>query len=123
MNSESFNTKYLGPAILSFFVWGLGQLVKGEIGKGLTLLLLDIILSLGAITASFNTLMVIFVLGLPVWVWNVYDAYIHEPFIPREYQKTLRKEIESTGKSKYCTQCGNKLSPEDNFCGGCGAKV
>jgi len=35
----------------------------------------------------------------------------------------LEKIKESDKKSKYCTQCGNKLSPEDKFCRGCGVKV
>ena len=52
------------PAIFSFFIPGLGQLIKGHIGK--------------ALLAFFGVIIGFFLLIIPgifVWLWNIYDAY------------------------------------------------
>ncbi|NPE26781.1 hypothetical protein HNV12_02125 [Methanococcoides sp. SA1] len=52
------------PALMSFFIPGLGQLTKGHIGK--------------ALIAFFGTIIGTFLLVFPgifVWLWNIYDAY------------------------------------------------
>lgn len=33
------------------------------------------------------------------------------------------KPIESKDFKKYCTNCGKKISPKNNFCGNCGTKI
>lgn len=54
------------PALLSFFVPGLGQLVKGQVAKGVIVFVAMIVL-------------VVSIVGVPialiVWLWGVYDAY------------------------------------------------
>ena len=55
--------------ILSFFIPGLGQIVMGETGKGVLMLILAIV---GAVltTACIGVLIYI-----PVWIWSIVDAY------------------------------------------------
>jgi TM2 domain-containing membrane protein YozV len=52
------------PALLSLFVPGLGQIVKGQVGKGI---LTFIAVPLG--------LLFLVVPGIIIWIWNVSDAY------------------------------------------------
>jgi TM2 domain-containing membrane protein YozV len=61
------NHKHLVPALMSAVIPGLGQIVKGQIVKGL------LIIVLGA-TVSFLLFWTI-IFPLVVWAWNVYDAY------------------------------------------------
>ncbi len=57
------------PALLSFFIPGLGQLIKGDIGKG-------ILIILGMIISSILILIVVGIITTPIlWIWNIYDAY------------------------------------------------
>ncbi|MBC6607070.1 hypothetical protein H8B13_09585 [Hymenobacter sp. BT188] len=55
------------PAIFSFFIPGLGQLIKGQILKAF------LIWALGGVVGFLLawTLIVPFL----IWAWNVYDAY------------------------------------------------
>jgi TM2 domain-containing membrane protein YozV len=62
--------------VLSFFWMGLGQLYNGQIGKGVLLMILEIVI----LFFGFLTLIVLigfFILfaGFILWVWNLYDAY------------------------------------------------
>jgi TM2 domain-containing membrane protein YozV len=60
-------TTYGVPAIFSFFIPGLGQLIKGQILKAFLIWALG-----GAIGFLLSwTLIVPFL----IWAWNVYDAY------------------------------------------------
>ncbi|MDY6778752.1 MAG: DUF5683 domain-containing protein [Candidatus Nanohaloarchaea archaeon] len=61
--------RYDAPAILSFFIPGLGQIVKDEIWKGIGLML-------GALISIGLMFVVIGLLTYPfVWFYAVYDAY------------------------------------------------
>lgn len=52
------------PAILSFFIPGLGQIIKGQAGKG-------ILIFIGVIVG-----LVMFVVpGVLIWLWQIVDAY------------------------------------------------
>jgi len=55
------------PALLSFFIPGLGQLIKGQILKAF------LIWAVGGVVGFLLawTLIVPFI----IWAWNVYDAY------------------------------------------------
>lgn len=65
--------KYGVPAILSFLIPGLGQIIKGEIWKGIGLML-------GAIISGGLIVIFIGLLLYPViWFYSVYDAYNHVP--------------------------------------------
>jgi TM2 domain-containing membrane protein YozV len=52
------------PALLSFFIPGLGQIIKGQVGKGI---LTFLGVGLG--------LMFLVIPGLIIWIWQIADAY------------------------------------------------
>lgn len=53
------------PAFLSFIIPGLGQLIKGQVIKGILIFIACIV--------SWFILPII--LPFLIWIWNVYDAY------------------------------------------------
>jgi len=59
--------KYGFPALLSFFIPGLGQLVKGHILKGILIWIIGGLIGF----FFFWTIIIPFI----IWIWNVYDAY------------------------------------------------
>lgn len=60
--------KYGVPALLSFFIPGLGQMVKGQVGKGILILI-------GTIIGYC-----LFVIpGLIMHIWAIADAYNKKP--------------------------------------------
>lgn len=57
------------PALVSFIFPGLGQIVKGHVGKG-------ILIIAGMIVSVLLIAVVIGLITTPIlWLWNVYDAY------------------------------------------------
>lgn len=60
-------TTYGLPALLSIFIPGLGQLIKGQILKAILIWLVG-----GAIGVVLGWTIVVPFL---IWAWNVYDAY------------------------------------------------
>lgn len=52
------------PAILSFFIPGLGQLVKGQVGRGI-LIFFGVIIGLAFFVIP----------GVIIWIWQIVDAY------------------------------------------------
>ena len=61
------NQKHGVPALISFFIPGLGQMIKGDILKGI------LIWIVGGLLCLF--LWWTFIIPFAIWVWNVYDAY------------------------------------------------
>ncbi len=61
------NQKHGVPALISFFIPGVGQLIKGHVMKAV------IIWILGGFIGIF--LWWTFIIPLILWVWNIYDAY------------------------------------------------
>ena len=57
------------PALLSFFIPGLGQLIKGELFKAI-----GIWVALG-ISFVLQFVLIGYATGLIVWIWQIYDAY------------------------------------------------
>ena len=55
------------PALISFFIPGLGQIIKGQILKGI------LIWVIGGILTVF--LFWTIIVPVAIWLWNVYDAY------------------------------------------------
>ncbi len=56
-------------AVLSFFIPGLGQLIKGHTKRG-------IIIFVAAIISAFLIFSFIGLITTPIlWLWNIYDAY------------------------------------------------
>lgn len=78
------------PALLSFFLPGLGQIVKGEVGKGLGILFLTVlgigvIMGLSAAGSDAGAIAALFLIGLvPFLLWQIYDAYNYNPISYRE---------------------------------------
>jgi len=56
-------SKHGVPALLSFFIPGLGQVAKGQVGRGIGFFF-------GTIVASITIIG-----GVIVWLWNIADAY------------------------------------------------
>ena len=71
IESEMYKQTYGLPAILSFFVPGLGQLLKGQILKGVGIWIIGGVLTY----LLWWTIVVPFV----IWIWNIYDAYNSNP--------------------------------------------
>ncbi|MDK2947257.1 hypothetical protein SAMN04488589_0034 [Methanolobus vulcani] len=57
------------PALLSFFIPGLGQLIKGEIFKAIGIWVVV------GICFLLQFILIGYVIGFIVWVWQIYDAY------------------------------------------------
>jgi len=55
------------PALLSFFIPGIGQAMKGHFKKMLFIWVTYIIMAF-LLPLSIGII-------LPIWVWNIYDAY------------------------------------------------
>lgn len=81
--------KHWVAALISFFIVGLGQIVKGEGKKGL-LLLLTFYFFLPALiyfTLMINAYLFLFTLGLSIifgiilWGYNIWDALTHETIL------------------------------------------
>ena len=53
-------------AAASFIIPGLGQVINGQLAKGIIL---------GVLTAAFALTGVGLILAIPLWLWLVYDAY------------------------------------------------
>ncbi len=62
--------KYGVPALLSFFIPGLGQIIKGQILKGILIWLIG-----GALIAFFSFTIILIPFAIIIFVWNIYDAY------------------------------------------------
>jgi len=57
------------PALFSFFIPGLGQLVKGDLSKALGIWIALIISGLMSVIG------IGFLIGLVIWIAQIYDAY------------------------------------------------
>ncbi|WP_048143459.1 hypothetical protein [Methanosarcina horonobensis] len=57
------------PALFSFFVPGLGQLIKGHFFKALCIWIAF------AVTGAMHIIGTGTILWLIIWVWQLYDAY------------------------------------------------
>ena len=65
--------KYGVPALLSFIFPGLGQVIKGQVGKGVLIMIAQFVFFL----LSFVVIGVIPLIIL--WIWAITDAYNHKP--------------------------------------------
>jgi TM2 domain-containing membrane protein YozV len=62
--STQTSRKHGVPALLSFFIPGLGQIVKGQVGKGI----------FSFIGVGIG-LIVLVIPGVIIWIWQIVDAY------------------------------------------------
>ncbi len=63
------NQRHGVPALLSFFLPGLGQLVKGHIAKGIVVFI-GMVVSVLCMKVGIG-----FLMAPIVWIWQIYDAY------------------------------------------------
>lgn len=57
------------PALISFFIPGLGQLIKGEFFKAIGIWVVL------AFCWLLQFILIGYLLGFIVWIWQIYDAY------------------------------------------------
>ena len=62
--SPKTSQKHGVPALLSFFIPGLGQIVKGQVGKGI----------FAFIGVGIGIVMLV-IPGVIIWIWQIVDAY------------------------------------------------
>ncbi len=65
-------------AVCSFFVPGLGQLMNGEIGKGLAILIIFMLIWIALLSVGIPLVQTIF--GIVVRLFAAYDAYTYDGF-------------------------------------------
>lgn len=65
--------KYGVPAIVSLLIPGLGQIIKGEIFKGIGIMVALFI------SGALTLVLIGFITTPIIFFWQVYDAYNHEP--------------------------------------------
>lgn len=81
--------RYRGEAAASFFIVGLGQLLKGEEKRGLILILffyfvLPAAIYLSLLISAWLFLLVLgaaVIFGIALWAYNVWDALKHEKIV------------------------------------------
>lgn len=83
--TDEINKKYGVPALISFFIPGVGQLIKGHIGKAFLIWLLIVGAFLLFIIGGVSTqqgddskailTLLGFVALVAIFFWNIYDAY------------------------------------------------
>jgi len=69
-NKPVSTQKHGVPALLSFFVPGLGQIIKGDFVKGFLIWLIG-----GTMIFIFSVSIILIPFAFIVWAWNIYDAY------------------------------------------------
>ena len=65
-------------AVCSFFVPGLGQLMNGEIGKGLAILIIFMLIWIALLSVGIPLVQTIF--AIVVRLFAAYDAYTYDGF-------------------------------------------
>ncbi len=58
------------PALISFFIPGLGQIIKGDFLKGFLIWLVG-----GTAMFLFSITIILIPFAFIIWAWNIYDAY------------------------------------------------
>lgn len=80
------------PAILSFFIPGLGQIIQGRILRAILMWIILIALSWTIIVPII------------VWLWNIYDAYSYQS--SGGFFSTQQHDVQV-----LCTECDKVISP------------
>ncbi|AEH61184.1 conserved hypothetical protein [Methanosalsum zhilinae DSM 4017] len=57
------------PALLSFFIPGLGQLIKGQILKAIFIWIAM------AISGALTIILIGYITTPIIWIWQIFDAY------------------------------------------------
>jgi TM2 domain-containing membrane protein YozV len=78
------------------FLLGLGYFYVGKIGRGILFLLVGVILKIALVLSLFTAtgiLILVAVLNLGLWIWQIYDPY--------KLAKTYNAKVERTGKPPW----------------------
>ncbi|ACB83952.1 TM2 domain-containing protein [Natranaerobius thermophilus] len=79
---QSIQVKNPGVAAVLSFLWaGLGQIYNGQIGKGIAIMIVQVI------NAFLIFVMIGFITYPIVWIWMIYDAYKTAERINKEQQE------------------------------------
>lgn len=81
--------KHWVEALISFFLVGFGQVIKGEGDKGLKLILAFYLVLPSAVYVALiinpylflSVLGIAIIAGITLWAYNIFDALNHEPVI------------------------------------------
>ncbi len=95
-------------AILSFLIPGLGQIYNGEIGKGLIIIVVQVINFLLA------TIIIGIFTGLAVFIWAIYDAYVVAQRLNAEMTQQMVEQ------QKRCPRCAEVVNAGARLCRFCG---
>jgi TM2 domain-containing membrane protein YozV len=94
--------------LVGLFLFGIGHFYVGKIGRGVVFLVVGIIVKIGlaffwlagmvelmfvGAGAAFGLLILIALLNLGLWIWQIYDAYA--------LAKRYNAEVERTGKAPW----------------------
>ncbi len=122
--------------ILSVLIAGVGQMYLGEVGRGVAILIIAIVLGvfLGFLLPFYLSLPVLFI----YYIWQIYDAY---KLYDRKRDSSIddnitcdKCDLVNPKESEFCNKCGNRLRfacPQCKqlnnvgvgYCGKCGTKL
>lgn len=119
LRSSSSGQRHGVPALLSFFIPGLGQLVKGDL---MTAALIFVAGIFGAVLCVAGA--GFFVLPI-VWIWNIYDAYVAPDGPTKRELKRLSNLAVILACALAIVGCGSVTADPhaDGGTGGGGGKV
>lgn len=95
-------------AVLSALLNGLGQMYNGQIGKGILVIVIQIV------NALLMMIFIGFITAPIVYIWSIYDAYTVAK------QINAQAETDMIRNTKPCPNCAERVKAEANVCRFCG---